>query len=64
MNTFTFRLLGVSMILCPLTIIIIISGRFSFAASLAVVICTITGVVDESTENNNYIKYLVFCYYC
>ena len=38
------------MILCPLTIIIIISGRFSFAASLAVVICTNTGVVGESTE--------------
>ena len=38
------------MILCPLTIIIIISGRFSFVASLAVVICTNTGVVGESTE--------------
>ena len=28
----------------------IISGRLSFAASLAVVICANTGVADESTE--------------
>ena len=28
----------------------IISDRLSFAASLAVVICTNTGVVEESTE--------------
>ena len=64
MNTFTFRLFGVSMILCPLTIIIIISGRFSFAASLAVVICTNTGVVGESTEITITFNTLCFCYYC